>query len=449
MRIPKRLQPLIEEGLIDEVVRPITSGKEAEVFVVWASGHLRAAKVYKEATNRTFKNRADYLDGRKTRGSRDERALKRGGKFAKGQEEETWQTTELQALGRLRAAGVRVPEPRGFMDGVLIMDLVLTLEGEPAPRLADCGFTADEARELYSNLVNEVQRMLCVGIVHGDLSEYNVLLAPYGPVIIDFPQVVDAAASRSARRLLLRDLGNIRAFAGKFAPELLRTRYAEEMWALYENAALTPDTALTGLWRDTTRVANVDNVREAIADAERDHLRMRSRASAPRTSGGPPPNNARGPRPGPRPAPNDQGPRAEPTPAPRPPRDQGPRPAPPQPRDVAPPSRDAGPRPTPPRDPHPRPPPPRDAGPRPAPPRDPHPRPATPRDAGPRPAPPRDAHPRPATPRDTGPRPAPPRDPGPRPAPPRDAAPRPPRPPGARPPGARPPGPSGPPRDRR
>jgi len=277
MRIPKRLQPLIEEGLIDEVVRPITSGKEAEVFVVWANGHLRAAKVYKEATQRSFQNRADYLDGRKTRGSRDERALKRGGRFAKGQEEEGWQTAELSALGKLRAAGVRVPEPRGFMDGVLIMDLVLTLEGEPAPRLVDCRFTPDEARHLFGELIHEVQRMLCAGIVHGDLSEYNVLMAPYGPVIIDFPQMVDAAASRSARRILLRDIGNLRTFVSRLAPELNRTRFGEEMWALYEHAALTPDTVLTGQWRDTARVANVEGVREAILDAERDHQRQHPR----------------------------------------------------------------------------------------------------------------------------------------------------------------------------
>jgi len=285
MRIPKRLQPLIEEGLIDEVVRPITAGKEAEVFVVWAAGHLRAAKVYKEANQRSFKNRADYLDGRKGRSSRDERALKRGGKHAKEAEEEGWYTQELLALGRLHAAGVRVPEPRGFMDGVLIMDLVLTLEGEPAPRLADCNFTPDEARVLYSELVNEVQRMLCVGIVHGDLSEYNVLLAPYGPVIIDFPQMVDAAASLGARKLLLRDLGNLRTFASRFAPELESTRFGEEMWLLYQSATLTPDTVLTGNWKDSTRTANIENVREAITDAEKDHERQSTRAG--RSSGGP------------------------------------------------------------------------------------------------------------------------------------------------------------------
>jgi len=358
MRIPKRLEPLIEEGLIDEVVRPITAGKEAEVFVVWASGHLRAAKVYKEANQRSFKNRADYLDGRKTRGSRDARALTRKGRFAKEQEEEGWQTTELSALGRLRAAGVRVPEPRGFMEGVLIMDLVLTLEGEPAPRLADCRFTADEARTLFGELVHEVQRMLCAGIVHGDLSEYNVLLAPYGPVIIDFPQMIDAAASHSARRMLLRDLGNLRTFAARFAPELHRTRYGEEMWALYERAALTPDTELSGKWHDPTRAANVEGVRSAIHDAEHEHARRAGRrppgpgggrGSGPQGHGAPRSPAPQAPGAPRAPAPHGRPPRdAQPHAAPRPPRDAQPHAAPRPPRDAQP---HAAPRP--PRDAHP------------------------------------------------------------------------------------------------
>ena len=269
MKVPKRLVPLIEEGLVDEVIRPITSGKEAEVFVVRSQGVLCAAKVYKEATKRSFKNRADYLDGRKTRGSRDERARARGGKYAKEQEEESWQTAEMLALSRLIAADVRVPKPRAFMDGVLIMDLVLSLDGTPAPRLADCEFSAEEATVLFGSILSEVQRMLCVGVVHGDLSEYNVLLSAYGPVIIDLPQMIDAAASRGARALLIRDVGNIRAFCSRFAPELARTRYAEEMWQLYERAELTPETPLRGTWRESTRVADVGRVKEAIAEAER------------------------------------------------------------------------------------------------------------------------------------------------------------------------------------
>ncbi|MFO0748479.1 MAG: PA4780 family RIO1-like protein kinase [Myxococcota bacterium] len=309
MKIPKRIQPLIDEGLVDEVVRPITSGKEAEVFIVWSQGALRAAKVYKEVNQRSFKNRADYLDGRAVRGSRGERARQKGGKFGKEQEESAWQTAELSALGRLAAAGVRVPTPRAYLDGVLIMDLVLTAAGTPAPRLADCGFTMGEARDLFDAVIHEVQRMLCAGVVHGDLSEYNVLLSAYGPVIIDLPQMVDAAASGVARRLLIRDVGNIRAFVGRFAPDVLRSRFAEEMWSLWERAMLTPDTRLTGQWRESTRRVDTESVLSSIADAEHERARAgaprrtgrrragRSReqqpGGAPRTSGGPRP---RGPR---------------------------------------------------------------------------------------------------------------------------------------------------------
>jgi RIO kinase 1 len=305
MRVPKRLVPLIEEGLVDEVIRPITSGKEAEVFVVRSQGVLRAAKVYKEATQRSFKNRADYLDGRKLRGSRRERARARGGRFAREQEEESWQTAELHALNRLIAADVRVPKPRGFMDGVLLMDLILSLDGSPAPRLADCRFSAGEARALFGAILHEVQRMLCVGIVHGDLSEYNVLLSAYGPVIIDLPQMVDAAASRGARALLLRDIANIRSFCGRFAPEVLRTRYGEEMWSLWERAALTPETPLTGHWRESTRAVDVGKVKDAIAEAER----FARRPGGPAGRG--PGTGARGPGarpPGPGPRPEGRGP---------------------------------------------------------------------------------------------------------------------------------------------
>lgn len=297
MKFPQRLQTLIDEGLIDEVVRRITSGKEAEVFVVRSQGVLRAAKVYKEANNRTFKNRADYLDGRKLRGSRGERARARGGRFAKDQEEEAWQTAELSALSKLYAAGVRVPEPRAFLDGVLIMDLVLSADGMPAPRLADCGFSEAEARTLFGTVIHEVQRMLCAGVVHGDLSEYNVLLSVVGPVIIDLPQMIDAAASQAARGLLVRDVSNIRAFAARFAPEVAKLRYAEEMWALWERALLTPDTVLTGQWRDSTRQANLHAVQSAIADAHEERARELARRGGQHPPRGGPPPTPRPPRP--------------------------------------------------------------------------------------------------------------------------------------------------------
>ncbi len=273
MRIPKRLQPLIDEGLVDEVVRPVTSGKEAEVYIVWSGGKLRAAKVYKEAEKRSFKNRADYLDGRGSRGTRGERAQKRGGRFAKEQEESAWYEAEVLALEKLSAAGVRVPKPRGFLDGVLLMDLLLDMEGEPAPRLADCDFEEDEARELFGWVIVEVQRMLCAGVVHGDLSEYNILLAVDGPVIIDLPQMVNAAASQVARKLLVRDVANVRAFLGRFAPDLEATRYAEEMWRLWERAALTPDTALTGRFHEARGPVDTRRVQQAIGEAERERER--------------------------------------------------------------------------------------------------------------------------------------------------------------------------------
>ncbi len=285
MRIPKRLQPLIDEGLVDEVVRPVTSGKEAEVYIVWSGGKLRAAKVYKEADKRSFKNRADYLDGRGSRGTRGERAQKRGGRFAKEQEESAWYEAEVLALEKLSAAGVRVPKPRGFLDGVLLMDLLLDMEGEPAPRLADCDFEEDEARELFGWVIVEVQRMLCAGVVHGDLSEYNILLAVDGPVIIDLPQMVNAAASQVARKLLVRDVANVRAFLGRFAPDLEATRYAEEMWRLWERAALTPDTALTGRFHEARGPVDTRRVQQAIGEAERERERELLRQGGGATGG--------------------------------------------------------------------------------------------------------------------------------------------------------------------
>jgi RIO kinase 1 len=281
MRVPKRLQPLLEEGLVDEVIRPITSGKEAEVFVVRSQGVLRAAKVYKDAQTRSFKNRSDYLDGRALRGSRGERARARGGKFAKEQEEEAWQSAEVIALGRLIAAGVRVPQPRGFMDGVLLMDLVLSLDGTPAPRIADCGFSPEEARDLFAAMIHEVQRMLCVGIVHGDLSEYNVLLSAYGPVIIDLPQAVDAAGNNHAQRMLLRDVCNLRDFFGQFAPALLKTDYGPEIWSLYQAGLLSNETPLTGHFERSTASVDMAAVLREIDDARDEETARRLRMAAP------------------------------------------------------------------------------------------------------------------------------------------------------------------------
>ncbi len=147
---------------------------------------------------------------------------------------------------RLAHAGVRVPQPYNFFEGVLLMELVTDEHGDAAPRLNDCSFTPDEARRHHASLLTEVVRMLCAGVVHGDLSEFNILLGADGPVIIDLPQAVDAAGNNHAQRMLLRDVGNLRNFFARFAPELRATAYGPELWTLYERGTLSVQTVLTG-----------------------------------------------------------------------------------------------------------------------------------------------------------------------------------------------------------
>ena len=236
--IPKRLQPLIEEGLIDSVVRQLMSGKEAMVFVVRCGDETRCAKVYKEATQRSFRQAVDYTENRKVKNSRQARAMAKGTRFGRQAQEAAWQSAEVDALYRLAAAGVRVPKPYNFHDGVLLMELVADERGDAAPRLNDVGSRAEEARAHHATLIREVVRMLCAGVVHGDLSEFNILLAADGPVIIDLPQAVDAAGNNHAQRMLLRDVDNLRDFFGRFAPELLHTHYGAEIWALYQRGVL-------------------------------------------------------------------------------------------------------------------------------------------------------------------------------------------------------------------
>jgi RIO kinase 1 len=237
MKVPKRLQSLIEEGLIDSVVRQLMSGKEAMVFVVRCGEETRCAKVYKEATNRSFRQAVDYTENRKTKNTRDARAMAKGSKFGRQAQEDAWQSAEVDALYRLAAAGVRVPKPFNFHEGVLLMELIVDAEGNAAPRLNDSVFTAEEARTHHATLVKEVVRMLGAGIVHGDLSEFNILFDGAGPVIIDLPQAVDAAGNNHAGRMLLRDVDNLRNFFGRFAPELLTTEYGLEMLDLYQHRA--------------------------------------------------------------------------------------------------------------------------------------------------------------------------------------------------------------------
>lgn len=260
MKIPQRIQPLVDDGLVDEVIRPLMSGKEAAVYVVRCGDAIRCAKVYKEADKRSFKQAALYQEGRKVRNTRRARAMEKGSRFGREQQESIWQNAEVDALYRLAAAGVRVPEPFGCFDGVLLMELVTDEQGMVAPRLNDVSMSAEQAIEDHALVMEFVKRMLCAGLVHGDLSEFNVLVDEYGPVIIDLPQAVDAAANNNAFAMLQRDVNNMSLYYGQYAPELLSTRYAQEMWALYEEGKLTPETPLSGQFAESDEAADVDAV---------------------------------------------------------------------------------------------------------------------------------------------------------------------------------------------
>lgn len=267
MKIPKRIQPLVDDGLIDEVIRPLMSGKEAAVYVVRCGSEIRCAKVYKEANKRSFKQAVQYQEGRKVRNSRRARAMEKGSKYGRKQQEETWQNAEVDALYRLASAGVRVPQPYGCFDGVLLMELVTDGEGSVAPRLNDVSMSAEQALEDHALVMRYVTRMLCAGLVHGDLSEFNVLVDDYGPVIIDLPQAVDAAANNHAEKMLARDIGNMTNYYSLYAPELKGTQYAKEIWALYEEGELHPDTELTGYFEDDAQNADVEVVLQEIQAA--------------------------------------------------------------------------------------------------------------------------------------------------------------------------------------
>jgi RIO kinase 1 len=267
MKPPKRLQSLIEEGLIDSVVRQLMSGKEAVVYVVRSGGDTLCAKIYKEATQRSFRQAVDYTENRKVRSSRQTRAMAKGTRYGRQQQEAVWQRAEVDALYRLAAAGVRVPAPINFLDGVLLMDLVADEIGEAAPRLNDVVLTPEQAQEFHAMLLREVVLMLCAGVIHGDLSEFNILLAADGPVIIDLPQAVDASGNNHAARMLLRDVINLRDFFGRFAPELLTTDYGPEIWDLYERGMLKIDTVLTGRYEQKVGAVDLSSVMREIDDA--------------------------------------------------------------------------------------------------------------------------------------------------------------------------------------
>jgi RIO kinase 1 len=264
MKTPKRLAGLLEEGLIDEVIGQLMSGKEATVYVVRCGDAIRCAKVYKDATQRSFKKSASYQEGRKVKNSRQARAMEKGSRYGRKMQEEVWQNAEVDALYRLASAGVRVPQPHIWFEGVLLMDLVVDAEGNPAPRLNDVELDEEQALEFHGMLVNQVVRMLCAGIVHGDLSEYNILVGEGGPVIIDLPQAIDAAANSTAAEMLERDVTNLRTYFSTFAPALRDTQFGKEIWGLYEGGLLTPEQVLTGQVVLDEHLADVDAVLMAV-----------------------------------------------------------------------------------------------------------------------------------------------------------------------------------------
>ncbi|MGI9313421.1 MAG: PA4780 family RIO1-like protein kinase [Luminiphilus sp.] len=270
MKTPNRIVPLIEDGVIDEVLQQLMSGKEATVYVVRCGREIRCAKVYKEVAKRSFKQAVQYKEGRKGGNSRRQRAIDKGSKYGRKQQEAEWHNTEVNALYQLERAGVRVPEPFGCFDGVLLMELVTTEDGDVAPRLNDVVLTREQALEDHATVMSYVVKMLCLGLVHGDLSEFNVLVDDYGPVIIDLPQAVNAAGNNHARSMLERDINNITAYYGQSAPELLDGHYADEIWALYEAGELHPDTQLTGDYSQELVAADTDSVLLEIEAALKD-----------------------------------------------------------------------------------------------------------------------------------------------------------------------------------
>lgn len=277
MKTPKRILPLIEDGLVDEVLRPLMSGKEATVYLVRCGDDIRCAKVYKDVAVRSFKKAVQYQEGRKVRNSRRQRAMEKGSKFGRDEQEKVWQTAEVDALYKLRDAGVRVPEAFGCFDGVLLMELITDGTGEVAPRLNDTLIPVERAVEDHTTMMGYVLRMLCAGLVHGDLSEFNVLMAEDGPVIIDLPQAVDAASNNNAPTMLARDVANITRYYAQYVPELAETRYAEELWALHEAGDLHPDVKLTGTFTRSEHKADVGSVMQQIQEAYREELERRER----------------------------------------------------------------------------------------------------------------------------------------------------------------------------
>ena len=284
MKTPPRLLPLLEDGVIDEVLGQVRSGKEADVFLVQVGDEIRCAKVYKDSSHRSFKQAASYQEGRRVQNSRSSRALSKRSAFGQKEAETNWITAEVQALNTLSAAGVRVPKPFGFFDGILIMELIADESGEAAPRLGDLDLPPETARAYHQEMIRQVVLMLCTGIIHGDLSEFNVLVDSRGPVIIDLPQAVNAAGNNNARMMLARDIDNMARYFGRFAPEILTSQYAQEIWALYQNGQLTPHVELTGVFEESSSLNDLDGVMEAIEEARRENEEKLSQQAPDRIS---------------------------------------------------------------------------------------------------------------------------------------------------------------------
>ncbi|MFZ6645330.1 PA4780 family RIO1-like protein kinase [Undibacterium sp. TJN25] len=270
MKIPKRIQPLVDEGLIDEVLRQLMSGKEATVYVVRCGEEIRCAKVYKEASQRSFKQAISYQEGRKVKNSRQARAMEKGTRYGRKMQEEVWQNAEVDALYKLAAAGVRVPRPYICFEGVLLMDLVTDAAGNAAPRLNDVELSEAMALDYHAQLLRQVVLMLCAGVIHGDLSEYNILVDEHGPVIIDLPQAVDAAGNTSAEMMLERDVANLATYFSQFVPQLAASQYGKEIWKLYVAGLLQPDSVLTGRVKLDQRPADVGAVLREMEIARRE-----------------------------------------------------------------------------------------------------------------------------------------------------------------------------------
>lgn len=266
MKTPKRLQPLVEDGLVDEVLRQLMSGKEATVYVVRSGGEIRCAKVYKDAAQRSFRQASTYQEGRKVKNSRQARAMEKGTRYGRKVAEEAWHNAEVDALYRLAAAGVRVPTPHLCFEGVLLMELVVDAEGNAAPRLNDVALSPEQAVAFHDALIEQVILMLCAGVVHGDLSEFNILVDADGPVIIDLPQAVDAAGNSEASAMLERDVDNLAFYFGQFAPALNGTQYGKEIWALYQAGLLHPGVKLTGQVAVDDTPVDVDAVLAEVED---------------------------------------------------------------------------------------------------------------------------------------------------------------------------------------